>query len=369
MPVSIDFTRIAFSEPAFLWLLSAPSVLVFIWIWRAARRRIDLRQLARRRTLPIRERYAVIGDLPFWLSLIASSFFLILALARPHGPATAVRQGGIDMVILQDGSASMLVKDMAGDRWKRSVRFLRTMGDSLSWNDDRIALALFARIAAPQIRLTKDPNTFFFFLDHLDEAPPFRINDVTTWDTNLELGIYWGLRLIERDEEIHGKTANAKMFVMLSDGEAWSGEVATSIKKAQERNIPIFVIGVGTLSGGPLPLFRDEKGDIVYDPEVPTMSRLDRSGLQRIATSGGGQYFELDRDSDRHIANAIVDAGKRMAPSLGSVEVSEELYWRFLVIATIFPFVGLLFLRDRSELWIEAVGAAAVVIGTFAILA
>ena len=138
---------------------------------------------------------------PFWLCLIASSALLIVALARPHGPATAVRQGGIDLVILQDGSASMRVKDVAGDRWQRSVRFLRTLGDSLSWNDDRIALALFAHIAAPQIRLTKDPNTFFFFLDHLDKAPPFRIDDDTTWDTNLELGIYWGLRLIERDEE------------------------------------------------------------------------------------------------------------------------------------------------------------------------
>ena len=67
-------------------------------------------------------------------------------------------------------------------------------------------MALFAHIAAPQIRLTKDPNTFFFFLDHLDKAPPFRIEDDTTWDTNLELGIYWGLRVIERDEELHGKT-------------------------------------------------------------------------------------------------------------------------------------------------------------------
>lgn len=369
MPVSIDFTRITFSEPAFLWLLAAPSVLVFVWIWRVARRRIDIRQLARGRTLPIKERYAIVGDLPFWLCLIASSAFLILALARPHGPATAVRQGGIDMVILQDGSASMRVKDVAGDRWQRSVRFLRTMGDSLSWNDDRIALALFAHIAAPQIRLTRDPNTFFFFLDHLDEEPPFRINDATTWDTNLELGIYWGLRLIERDEEIQGKNSNAKLFVMLSDGEAWSGEVAESLKLAQDRNVPIFVVGVGTLSGGALPAFRDEKGEIVVDPEVPTLSRLDRAGLQRLAAAGNGQYFELDRDGDRQIANTIVDAGKKMAPSLGAIEESEELYWRFLVVAAIFPFVGLLFLRDRSELWIEAVGAAAVLVGVFAILA
>ncbi|HEX7796162.1 MAG TPA: VWA domain-containing protein [Vicinamibacterales bacterium] len=368
MPVSIDFTRITFAEPAFLWLLSIPLVLAAVWFWRLVRRRVDIGRLSRSRTLPVRERYAVLGDLPFWLCLLASSAFLIVALARPHGPATAVRQGGLDLVILQDGSASMRVKDVAGDRWQRSVRFLRTIGDSLSWNDDRIALALFAHIAAPQIRLTKDPNTFFFFLDHLDREPPFRINDATTWDTNLELGIYWGLRVIERDEEIHGKNSNAKLFVLVSDGEAWSGKVATSLKKAQERNVPIYVVGVGTLAGGRLPEFHDEKGEVVNDPEVPTTAHLDRSGLQHLAVAGGGQYFELDRDGDRHIANAIIDAGKKMAPSLGAVQQSEDLYWRFLVIAAVFPFIGLPFLRDRPELWILAIGAAAVLIGISAIL-
>jgi hypothetical protein len=49
-------------------------------------------------------------------------------------------------------------------------------------------MALFAHIAAPQVRLTKDPNTFFFFVDHLDATSPFRIEDETTWDTNLEQG-------------------------------------------------------------------------------------------------------------------------------------------------------------------------------------
>lgn len=367
MPVSIDFGRVTFSEPAFLWLLGAPLVLLVIWGWRVVRRRLELRQLARHRTLPIIERYALVGDLPFWLCLIAASSLLILALARPHGPATAIRQGGIDIVILQDGSASMRVKDVAGDRWQRSMRFLRTLGDSLSWNSDRIALALFAHIAAPQIRLTKDPNTFFFFLDHLDDEPPFRVDEATTWDTNLELGIYWGLRLIERDEEIHGRNPNARMFVMLSDGEAWSGEVALAVKRAVERGVPIFVIGVGSLAGGALPLFHDDKGDVVIDPEVPTSSRLDRAGLQRVAAASGGQYFELDRDGDRRIASAIIDSGKRLAPSLGAVEASEDLSWRFLAAAAFFPFIGLLFLRDRSELWLQVLGTAAVMIVTFTI--
>ena len=286
MPVSIDFERIMFAEPIFLWLLILPALLFVMWVWRVARRRSDIRPLVRQRTIPVRERFATVGDLPFWLCLIIASAILIVALARPQGPATAIRQGGVDIVILQDGSASMQVKDVTGDRWQRSIRFLRVLGDSLSWNDDRIALALFAHIASPQIRLTNDPNTFFFFIDHLDQASPFRIEDETSWDTNLELGIYWGLRLIERDEELQGKSPNARVFLMISDGESWSGEVEQSIMKAVELDVPLFVVGVGTLGGARMPEFKDERGNVVIDPETPITSRLDRSALQRIAATG-----------------------------------------------------------------------------------
>jgi Ca-activated chloride channel family protein len=359
VPVRIDFRQLAFGQPEMLWLLVVPALLFVLWCWRVARRRAVARELQRARTIPVRERFAPLGDLPFWLCLILSSAVLILALARPHGPATAVRAGGVDLVILQDGSASMYVKDVPGDRWRRSIQFLRILGDSLGWNSDRIAMALFAHIAAPQIRLTKDPNTFFFFIDHLDAASPFRVEDETTWDTNLEQGIYWGIRLIERDEELHGKSPNAKAFVMVSDGESWSGEVQKSLKRAQDARIPLFVVGVGTLGGGRLPDFKDKDGNVVHDPEVPTISRLDRASLQKLAAAGGGQYFELDRDGDRHIATSIIDAAKRMAPSLGATEQYEELYWRFLAVAAIFPFLGMLFLRDRAELWLQTIGVGA----------
>lgn len=368
MPVRIDIRQIAFGQPELLWLLVVPALLLVLWAWRLGRRRILAQQLRRGRTVPVRERFAPLGDLPFWLCLILSSVFLILALARPHGPATAVRSGGVDLVILQDGSASMYVQDVPGSRWRRSIQFLRILGDSLSWNSDRIAMALFAHIAAPQIRLTKDPNTFFFFIDHLDAASPFRIEDETTWDTNLEQGIYWGIRLIERDEEMHGKSPNAKAFLMLSDGESWSGEVAKSLKRAQDEGIPLFVIGVGTLGGGRMPEFKDKDGNVVNDPEVPTSSRLDRASLQKLASAGGGQYFELDRDGDRHIANTIIDIAKRMAPSLGASEQAEELYWRFLVVAAIFPFIGMAFLRDRAELWIQTIGVALAAVVVLVIL-
>ena len=341
-------TQIQFGEPGYLWLLVLPGILLLLWSLQAARRRRDVRRYLRHRIVPVRERLAPFGDLLFWLCLLLALTLTVLALTRPRAPITAVHTAGIDLVVLLDGSASMHVRDVEPDRWQRSMVFLRRLAEALRWTDDRIALTLFAHIAAPQVRLTRDPNTLFFFLDHLYERPPFRIEDETTWDTNLERAVAWGLRIVDKDHEIHGRSANAPLFVVISDGETWSGEVAKAVAEVTARGIPIFVVGVGTLRGGPLPAVQTSQG---LEPS-PGVSRLERAALQRIAASGHGQYFELDRDGDRYIANTIVAAARRLAPSLGMEQRADELYWWFLCGGAVISLLGTVFLRQRFELGI-----------------
>jgi len=353
----IDLNTVRFADPVYLWLLIAPAALLFVWIWQLTRRRRDARQFRQHRRLPVRERFPIFGGLMFWLCLIVASAWTILALARPTAEISVLRTAGVDLVILQDGSASMRTPDVAGDRWQRSIRFLRTLGESLAWKDDRIAMALFAHIAAPQVRLTKDPNTFFFFLDHLDRESPFRLEDDTTWDTNIELGIAWGLHLIEKDEELYGKSPNAKAFVLISDGQAWSGQVARSIQLARQRGLPVYVVGVGTSAGGIIPEPSQKAPNA--PPEPPLRSSLDRTSLAMIANTGGGEYLELDRDGDREIANRIIDAARRRAGSRGLQVGTEELYWRCLAAAAVFVGLGLLFMQERGELLLQAAGAGA----------
>lgn len=357
MFTSVDFSRVTFAEPGFLWFLIVPAVALVAWAWRALVRRRDARRLARGRSMPVRERYAWLADLPFWLALTLASGLLIVAAARPQGPAISMRRGGVDIVVLQDGSASMRVQDVEGDRWRRSVKLVRLIADSLSWQDDRMALSLFAHVATPQVRLTKDPNTFFFFLDHLGEEPPYRLEEDTSWDSNAELGIHWGLRMLERDEELNGRSPNATIFVLISDGETWSGDIGKAIDAAQARGVPIFVVGVGTLAGAPLPDAVDAAGEPMKDSTTPSRSMLARDQLMRISSSGGGQYFEIGREPDRDIANAIIDAGRRLAPSLGSGETKEDLHWRAIVLAPFLLALGLVFVRDRQDLVLAVVVA------------
>ena len=125
---------------------------------------------------------------------------------------------------------------------------------------------------------------------------------------------------------------------------------------AQTRGVPIFVVGVGTTAGGVIP-------DPQAGPERPLLSSpLDRQSLGVIATAGGGRYFELGREDDRDIANAIIDSTRRRASTGGVNETFQELYWWALLLAAAFVGLGVLFLRDQAALALQLAAAAGVLV-------
>ncbi len=350
---TVDWQALQFRQPEYLWLLAGPAALLVVWVWQFLRRRADVRRYLRHRAVPVRESFSIFGGLLFWLCLVAASACVILALARPQVVTTRVRRAAVDLVVLQDGSTSMRVTDMPGDRWKRSMVFLRTLGETMRWDGDRLAMTSFARIATPQVRLTKDPNTFFFFIDHLTE-PPFRAEDDASWDTNIEMGISWALKLIDQDERVAGRpSVNAKAFLLLSDGQAWSGEVERALAAARERRIPVYVVGVGTSNGGYIP---QPPSDDPETASAPIYSRLDRGSLAAIAAAGAGRYMELDRESDTEIAVAVVDQVRKLARG-GVEEGADDVYWPCLAAGALFLLLGIACVRDRAELAVATAGA------------
>jgi hypothetical protein len=358
----LDFDTLRFGEPLYLWLELVPAGLLVLWFRLLLLRRRDVREYRRRRRAPVDERVSAAGSLPFWLCHLAALSLVLLALAQPRAQVSLVRTAGVDLVVLQDGSASMYVRDVKPDRWQRSVRFLRVLAEALQWRDDRIALTLFAHIATPQVRLTRDPNTFFFFLDHLQGESPFPLHDDTTWDTNIERGIYWGVRLVEKDAALAGRSSNGKAFVLVTDGQAWSGEIARSLQLARASDIPVHVVGVGTSYGGLIPetpLGRAGTVSRVVERSSPILSTLDRASLQTIAREGGGLYFDLEQDGDRAVATTIVETTRRRAGTRGIEESYDELYWWCLAAAACLVGLSALLAAERADLWLMLGGAAA----------
>ena len=345
----IQLDTLRFGQPLYLWLLVAPALLLVLWCWRVIRRRIDARKYKAARLVPVNERFSSVGELAFWLALVAALTLTILALARPQGITSIVRSSGADIVLLLDGSASMRVRDVGTDRWQRSMAWVRTLTETLSWNGDRMALATFADIAVPQIRLTRDPNTILFFLDHLDKEPTFRLENDTSWDTNVEDAIYWGVKLVETDQEMYGPSKNAKSFVVVSDGQVWSGNVQRALAQAVHRGIMVDVIGVGTSNGGVIPLPHGEDGKVLAGFE-PIRSVLDRTSLREIAREGGGEYYELGASSDAQIAARIIHNAARRSGNDQVDESFDELYWYLLAAAAVCLALGLLFVKQRLQL-------------------
>ena len=353
----MDVGSVRFLDPSFLWLLAGLGPLLLLWLWQVARRRAAARRFRAGRTVPVRERFVVIGDLGFWLLAMVAVASTVVALARPQAIVSVVGTAGADIVILLDGSASMRVRDVQPNRWQRAVGWVATLAETLSWREDRVALGLFAHHAAPQLRLTRDPNALFFFLDHLGKEPPFRLDVDTTWDTNIESGLYWGVRLLDKNEELYGPSANAKAFVVVTDGQAWSGDVSRALELAAARHIPTYIVGVGTVGGGMIPEPAWPGGFVpAWAEGAPVHSELNRASLQGIALAGRGRYFELDRELDRTIALRIVQE-VRSSAAAGVREELVDVYWRFLLGAAVALGVALMFLRERTQLCWQAAAA------------
>jgi hypothetical protein len=57
------------------------------------------------------------------------------------------------------------------------------------------------------------------------------------------------------------------------------------------------------------------------------------------------------------IAGAIISNARQRAGPRGVEPVVEDLYWPFLFAAACLTCLGVVFLRERGELWLESAGA------------
>lgn len=342
-----------FANSDYLKFIAIPALMFVGWLWCFCSRRAEVSIFKKRRIVPLREKYLFAGPLLFWLCLIFSILLSIMALSRPQRLMSVVNENSVDLVIIQDGSASMYVKDVKPDRWGRAMSWVKTLVETLSWKGDRMALAVFAHKASPVIRLTNDPNVVMFFLDNLKQSP-FALEDNITWDTNIEEGAYWGIKILAKDAGLYGKRGNSQAFIIISDGQVWSGKIEALFKKLRSIG-PTYVIGVGTTVGGVIPkpntvtkYYYDEEGNEVEykSPQSPEgfpaiHSSIDRQSLRKIAITGGGEYFELGTESDANIAAKIIHDVQKKINQNKKKEIWEDWYWYFLVGVAFFLGLGI----------------------------
>lgn len=327
--------NLRFLQPDFLWFMVIPAVFSLVWVRLFWKRRKTVDLYESNRIVPVKEKFLLFGKLAGWAPLILVMVLGLLALSRPQARISITNKQSVDLILVMDGSASFRVKDVAPDRWQRSAQWVSNLIKNLNWKGDRLALAAFAYRASPFVRFTKDPNVILFFLGYLGKEPPFRLEEDTTWHSNVAEGIRWGFRLIEKDEELFGKSQNPQAMVVISDGQQLTGELEQSIQKAKGAGVKIHVIGVGTTFGGIIP---------EHNPTEPIHSAIGRASLHRIKDLSGGEYFELGSQSDDLISSSIIRLVKNQnSKTVSKQEVWEELYWWCLMAGAILLSLALYF--------------------------
>lgn len=272
-----------FAEPMFLWgLLTLPLfALLFVYAYhrrkKLAARFVSLSMLPKLSTSvsPWRRLAKV-------LLLLLAIAFLFVALARPQWGRKMehIERRGLDLVLLQDISLSMLAEDIKPNRLTRSRHEISAFLESLS--GDRVGLVAFSGDAQVMVPLTLDYGTVQMMLREL--TPGWLMPG-----TNLENAIRKGMSLYKNS----GTAGQYSVMILMSDGEELEAAAVNAAKEAAEMGIRIYTIGIGSREGVPIPV-PGKNGEVAYKKDMQgniVTTRLEDGTLQEIASVTGGLYF------------------------------------------------------------------------------
>ena len=202
-------------------------------------------------------------------------FCCFLALARPqYGfKQVEIKRKGIDILFALDTSKSMLTEDIRPNRLERAKLAIIDFVGHLE--GDRVGLLPFAGSAFLMCPLTIDYSAFEETLATMNTAI------IPRGGTDLAKAIVVA-------ESSLAENANHKILILLTDGENLEGDALAAATRAAQKGMTIFTVGVGTTTGGLIPLPAGGPGNFVKDESGKFItSKLDEKALTAIAEATG----------------------------------------------------------------------------------
>jgi Ca-activated chloride channel family protein len=217
----------------------------------------------------------------FALRVVAIAL-LIIVLARPQRTDRYqdVSTEGIDIVLTQDISGSMLARDFKPDRLDAAKNIATEFISGRPY--DRIGLVVFSGESFTQCPITTDHAVLINLLREIQSGM-------------IEDGTAIGMGLATAVNRIKDSKAKSKVIILLTDGVNNRGEIApsTAADIAKTFGIRVYTIGVGTQGTAPYPV--QTPYGIQYQ-DMPV--EIDEGILQEIAQKTGGKYFRAT-DNDK----------------------------------------------------------------------
>ena len=93
----------------------------------------------------------------------------------------------------------------------------------------------------------------------------------------------------------HSFTQNSKFgkaIIIITDGENHEGGAEEMARKAQKAGIRVFILGIGSTAGAPIPM---DDGSYLQDKNGQTvMTKLNEDMCRKVAEAGKGMYIHVD---------------------------------------------------------------------------
>lgn len=327
-----------FEEPIYLYLLAVIPVLALVrWLLeRKQHKRLRkfgdpelLRQL-----MPDVSRWRPAAK--FW-TLEAALALLIVMIARPQ-MGTRIshdKRTGIETIICMDISNSMLAEDVAPSRLDRTKMMVENLVDNFT--DDKIGLIVFAGDAFVQLPITSDYVSAKMFLSDIHPSL------MATQGTDIATAINMATNSFTQQQGV------GKAIIVVTDGEDHEGGALEAAKDAKKKGMRVYVLGVGSPNGAPIPLgngnyMKDRTGNTV-------MTKLNEEMCRQVAEAGGGAYIHVDNNSNaqQQLDNELSKLTKKEMQSTIYSDYDEQ-FQAFGIIALILLIIEICILDRKNPL-------------------
>ena len=330
-----------FADPNFLYLLIILPFVVALYLYSNYRRRQNIRKYGDptllKHLMPTISKYR--PDIKFWL-IFAALTLVILMLARPQfgSKMETVKRSGVEAVIALDISNSMLAEDVTPSRLDKAKKLISRLVDT--FNNDKVGLIVFAGDAFTQLPITSDYVSAKMFLETINPSL------ITTQGTDIGAAIRLAMKSFTPQEGV------GRAIIVITDGENHEGGAVEAAKEAAEKGMQVFVLGIGSPDGSPIPsergsndYRRDKDGNVI-------VTRLNEQMCQEIAKAGNGMYIRVDNSNsaEKILNNEIAKLSKADVESQVYTEFDEQfqaLAWLILILLI----VEMLILERKNPLF------------------
>ena len=269
------FENVTFANPIFFWgLLLIPLATVW-YVLRHKKQEASMRFSDTEGFQSLPKSWKVYGRHLLFVLEMASLALLLVAMARPQSTSKSQKSNieGIDIILAQDISGSMLARDFKPDRLEASKKVAAEFVEGRP--GDRMGLVVFSGESVTQVPLTTDHGVM---LNMLSELKSGMIEDGTAIGDGLATAI----------NRLKDSEAVSKVIILLTDGMNNAGSVDpyTAAEMAKLYGVRVYTIGVGTYGTAPFPV------QTIFGTQYQQMKvEIDEKLLQTIADSSGGKYF------------------------------------------------------------------------------